>query len=58
MDINGLTEEQKEGFERFWSVELEKVGRGLAKIADGSIMNRMKQVFVAKWQMLEYLVKK
>lgn len=53
VDVNGLTEEQKREFENFWRIELEKLGRGLTKAADGSAVNRMKQVLVEKWRLLE-----
>ena len=53
VDIDGLTDEQKKEFENFWKIELEKLGRGLTKVADGSTMNRMGQVLVEKWRLLE-----
>ena len=49
VDIDGLTDEQKKEFENFWKIELEKLGRGLTKVADGPAMNRMGQVLVEKW---------
>ena len=57
VDIDGLTDEQKKEFENFWKIELEKLGRGLTKIADGSAVNRMKQVLVEKWRLLETTMK-
>ena len=57
VDINGLTDEQKKVFENFWKIELDKLGRGLTKVADGSALERMKQVLVVKWTLLESMMK-
>lgn len=57
IDINGLTDEQKKVFENFWKIELDKLGRGLTTVADGSAMDRMKQVLVEKWRLLETMMK-
>lgn len=57
VDINGLTDEQKKVFENFWKIELDKLGRGLIKVADGSAVSRMKDVLVEKWRLLETWMK-
>jgi len=53
VDINGLTDEQKKEIEDFWRVELEKLGRGLQTIADGSTWDRTKQIFTRNREQLE-----
>ena len=57
VNIDGLTDEQKMELEDFWKIEVEKLGRGLTKVADSSAMNRMKQVLVEKWRLFETRIK-
>ncbi len=53
VDINGLTEKQKKEIEDFWRVELEKLGRGLRRVAEGSTWDRTKQIFTTNRKQLE-----
>lgn len=53
VDINGLTDEQKKQIEDFWNVELEKLGRGLRLVAEGSTFDRVKQIFTTNRKQLE-----
>jgi len=53
VDINGLIDEQKKEIEDFWRVELERLGRGLRLVAEGSTWNRTKQIFTTNRKQLE-----
>lgn len=48
VDIDDLDDKQKKEIEKFWNVELEKIGRGLRKAAEGSAWDRTKQIFTSK----------
>lgn len=53
VDINGLTDEQRKEIEDFWRVELERLGRGLRLVAEGSTWDRTKQIFTTNRKQLE-----
>ena len=57
VDINGLTDKQKKEIEDFWHGELERLGRGLLLVAEGTTWDRLKQVFTIKRKQLESMVK-
>ena len=57
VNIDGLTEEDKKVFEDFWKIELERLGRGLTKVADGPAIDRIKKFYADYWEGLKAKMK-
>ena len=57
VDLNGLTDKQKKDLKEHWEVELEKVGRGLTKAADGSAVGRIKEALTDEVAILTGMMK-